>query len=121
MKAHIDNTIVMPGVSQRSRFRDVFVATAILLLLISARSDAAIGIAATWQANPTSGNSHSNTNWTPPIVPNGISVETISNRSLITDVSLSSSGKVDGIAFFHGRLARLGGSKRRLPGNGERI
>src|SRR5438552_1449461 len=82
--------------------------TAAILLMVAARAHAVpppLGIASTWLAIPTSGNWNSNTNWSPPLAPNGPSDEAIFASSSITSVSLSANTQVDGIIFNSGASA----------------
>jgi autotransporter-associated beta strand protein len=77
-------------------------AAAILLLLISARSNAAI--VAEWLTNPVDGNWNDNLNWSPR-VPNGPSDGAFFEASSITNVSITANTEVAAIVFASGASA----------------
>ncbi|MBA3830496.1 MAG: autotransporter-associated beta strand repeat-containing protein [Chthoniobacterales bacterium] len=86
------------------RGRGFFVATAMLLLLISSRSTTFAG-SATWQLSPASGDWNTAANWMPNTVPDGPTDIATFDVSNTTSVSLSGTAEVDSIVFNPGASA----------------
>jgi hypothetical protein len=71
----------------------------ILTLLFGLSEHATLADSATWNLGPTSGDWNTAGNWTPATVPNGPTDTAIFGASNITNLSLSASVEVNGIAF----------------------
>jgi len=75
-----------------------------VLLLFLATSVTYAG-SATWNLTPTSGDWNTSANWTPAIVPNGLTDTATFDFSNVTDVTVSASTTLDGIVFNPGATA----------------
>src|SRR6266480_2673687 len=94
-------SLAVPSPRPGPRLPSLFVAIAMLLLLLSIASST-YADSATWKSSPATGDWNTAANWTPMTVPNGPSDTATFATSNRTAVSLSASTEVNGIVFNAG-------------------
>src|SRR5947208_355941 len=97
-------SLAVPSPRPGPRLPSLFVAIAMLLLLLSIASSTYAG-SATWKSSPATGDWNTAANWTPMTVPNGPSDTATFATSNRTAVSLSANTEVNGIVFNAGASA----------------
>src|SRR6266480_2747517 len=97
-------SLAVPSPRPGPRLPSLFVAIAMLLLLLSIASST-YADSATWKSSPATGDWNTAANWTPMTVPNGPSDTATFATSNRTAVSLSANTEVNGIVFNAGASA----------------
>src|SRR5438094_4369244 len=97
-------SLAVPSPRPGPRLSSLFVAIAMLLLLLSIASST-YADSATWKSSPVTGGWNTAANWTPTTVPNGPSDTATFATSNRTAVSLSADTEVNGIVFNPGASA----------------
>src|SRR5256886_5238132 len=97
-------SLAVPSPRPGPRLPSLFVAIAMLLLLLSIASST-YADSATWKSSPATGDWNTAANWTPMTVPNGPSDTATFATSNRTAVSLSAYTEVNGIVFNAGASA----------------